>query len=211
MLQVVDLTVQRGGRRVLDGISISVRPGERLAVHGPSGCGKTTLLYAIAGLLDVHHGVIRIGDRDVTNIPAHQRDIGLVFQDNQLFPHFDVADNVSYSLRVRGIGKRERRKVAEDWLSRFGLTGLARRRVAELSGGEAKRVALARTMAAAPRVVLLDEPLTGLDDSLHERLLGDIRDIFDSLGTTVVHVTHDRVEGAALCHRSINLASHLAE
>lgn len=211
MLQVVDLTVQRGGRRVLDGISMSVRPGERLAVHGPSGCGKTTLLYAIAGLLDVHHGVIRIGDRDVTHIPAHQRDIGLVFQDNQLFPHFDVADNVSYSLRVRGIGKRERRKVAEDWLSRFGLTGLARRRVAELSGGEAKRVALARTMAAAPRVVLLDEPLTGLDDSLHERLLGDIRDIFDSLGTTVVHVTHDRVEGAALCHRSINLAIHLAE
>jgi thiamine transport system ATP-binding protein len=211
MLQVVDLTVQRGGRRVLDGISMSVRPGERLAVHGPSGCGKTTLLYAIAGLLDVHHGVIRIGDRDVTHIPAHQRDIGLVFQDNQLFPHFDVADNVSYSLRVRGIGKRERRKVAEDWLSRFGLTGLARRRVAELSGGEAKRVALARTMAAAPRVVLLDEPLTGLDDSLHERLLGDIRDIFDSLGTTVVHVTHDRVEGAALCHRSINLATYPAE
>lgn len=211
MLQVVDLTVERGGRRVLDGISMSVRPGERLAVHGPSGCGKTTLLYAIAGLLDVHHGVIRIGDRDVTHIPAHQRDVGLVFQDNQLFPHFDVADNVSYSLRVRGIGKRERRKVAEDWLSRFGLTGLARRRVAELSGGEAKRVALARTMAAAPRVVLLDEPLTGLDDSLHERLLGDIRDIFDSLGTTVVHVTHDRAEGSALCHRSINLASHLAE
>jgi thiamine transport system ATP-binding protein len=211
MLQVVDLTVERGGRRVLDGISISVRPGERLAVHGPSGCGKTTLLYAIAGLLDVHHGVIRIGDRDVTHIPAHQRDVGLVFQDNQLFPHFDVADNVSYSLRVRGIGKHERRKVAEDWLSRFGLTGFARRRVAELSGGEAKRVALARTMAAAPRVVLLDEPLTGLDDSLHERLLGDIRDIFDSLGTTVVHVTHDRAEGSALCHRSINLASHLAE
>ena len=211
MLQVVDLTVERGGRRVLDGISISVRPGERLAVHGPSGCGKTTLLYAIAGLLDVHHGVIRIGDRDVTHIPTHQRDIGLVFQDNQLFPHFDVADNVSYSLRVRGIGKRERRKVAEDWLSRFGLTGLARRRVAELSGGEAKRVALARTMAAAPRVVLLDEPLTGLDENLHERLLGDIRDIFDSLGTTVVHVTHDRAEGTALCHRSINLASHLAE
>ena len=211
MLQVVDLTVKRGGRRVLDGISISVRPGERLAVHGPSGCGKTTLLYAIAGLLDVHHGVIRIGDRDVTHIPAHQRDVGLVFQDNQLFPHFDVADNVSYSLRVRGIGKRERRKVAEDWLSRFGLTGLARRRVAELSGGEAKRVALARTMAAAPRVVLLDEPLTGLDDNLHDRLLGDIRDIFDSLGTTVVHVTHDRAEGSALCHRSINLASHLAE
>jgi thiamine transport system ATP-binding protein len=206
MLEVVDLTVQRGIRRVLDGVSLSVQPGERLAVHGPSGCGKTTLLYAIAGLVDIERGAIRISDRDVTTTPAHQRDIGLVFQDNQLFPHFDVADNVSYSLRVRGMAKRERRNVAEEWLSRFGLTGLAHRRVTELSGGEAKRVALARTMAGQPRVVLLDEPLTGLDDHLHEQLLADIRSVFDRLGTTVVHVTHDRAEGAALCHRSMDLA-----
>jgi thiamine transport system ATP-binding protein len=206
MLEVVDLTVQRGTRRVLDGVSLSVQPGERLAVHGPSGCGKTTLLYAIAGLVDIERGAIRISDRDVTTTPAHQRDIGLVFQDNQLFPHFDVADNVSYSLRVRGTAKRERRNVAEEWLSRFGLTGLAHRRVTELSGGEAKRVALARTMAGKPRVVLLDEPLTGLDDHLHEQLLADIRSVFDRLGTTVVHVTHDRAEGAALCHRSMDLA-----
>jgi thiamine transport system ATP-binding protein len=206
MLEVVDLTVQRGIRRVLDGVSLSVQPGERLAVHGPSGCGKTTLLYAIAGLVDIERGAIRISDRDVTTTPAHQRDIGLVFQDNQLFPHFDVADNVSYSLRVRGTAKRERRNVAEEWLSRFGLTGLAHRRVTELSGGEAKRVALARTMAGQPRVVLLDEPLTGLDDHLHEQLLADIRSVFDRLGTTVVHVTHDRAEGAALCHRSMDLA-----
>ena len=206
MLEVVDLTVKRGTRRVLDGVSLSVQPGERLAVHGPSGCGKTTLLYAIAGLVDIERGAIRISDRDVTTTPAHQRDIGLVFQDNQLFPHFDVADNVSYSLRVRGMAKRERRNVAEEWLSRFGLTGLAHRRVTELSGGEAKRVALARTMAGKPRVVLLDEPLTGLDDHLHEQLLADIRSVFDRLGTTVVHVTHDRAEGAALCHRSVDLA-----
>jgi len=206
MLEVVDLTVQRGTRRVLDGVSLSVQPGERLAVHGPSGCGKTTLLYAIAGLVDIERGAIRISDRDVTTTPAHQRDIGLVFQDNQLFPHFDVADNVSYSLRVRGTAKRERRNLAEEWLSRFGLTGLAHRRVTELSGGEAKRVALARTMAGQPRVVLLDEPLTGLDDHLHEQLLADIRSVFDRLGTTVVHVTHDRAEGAALCHRSMDLA-----
>jgi ABC-type sugar transport system ATPase subunit len=206
MLEVVDLTVQRGTRRVLDGVSLSVQPGERLAVHGPSGCGKTTLLYAIAGLVDIERGAIRISDRDVTTTPAHQRDIGLVFQDNQLFPHFDVADNISYPLRVRGMAKRERRNVAEEWLSRFGLTGLAHRRVTELSGGEAKRVALARTMAGKPRVVLLDEPLTGLDDHLHEQLLADIRSVFDRLGTTVVHVTHDRAEGAALCHRSMDLA-----
>jgi thiamine transport system ATP-binding protein len=104
------------------------------------------------------------------------------------------------------MAKRERRNVAEEWLSRFGLTGLAHRRVTELSGGEAKRVALARTMAGKPRVVLLDEPLTGLDDHLHEQLLADIRSVFDRLGTTVVHVTHDRAEGAALCHRSMDLA-----
>lgn len=205
MLQVVDLTVQRGSRRVLEGVSLSVQSGERLAVHGPSGWGKTTLLHAIAGLVDIQHGVIRIDERDISHVPAHQRDIGLVFQDNQLFPHFDVVDNVAYSLRVRGVAKEERRSVAQEWLSRFGLSGLAHRRITELSGGEAKRVALARTMAGAPRVVLLDEPLSGLDDSLHEQLLGDLREVFDRLGTTVVHVTHDRAEGAALCQRTMEL------
>jgi len=104
------------------------------------------LLHAIAGLVDIQHGVIRIDERDISHVPAHQRDIGLVFQDNQLFPHFDVVDNVAYSLRVRGMAKEERRSVAQEWLSRFGLSGLEHRRITELSGGEAKRVALAQAL-----------------------------------------------------------------
>jgi thiamine transport system ATP-binding protein len=207
MLRVVDLAVERGGRLILRGVSLSVQSGERLAIHGPSGCGKTTLLHAIAGLLPVHRGAIHVDNADVTHAPAHRHGVGLVFQDNQLFPHFNVADNVSYALRVRGISKRERNRAADEWLSRVGLDGFAHRETSDLSGGEAKRVALARTLAGTPRVVLLDEPLTGLDPLLHEQLLADLRNLFDYLGTTVVHVTHDRAEGSALCHRSIDLQS----
>jgi thiamine transport system ATP-binding protein len=133
--------------------------------------------------------------------------VGLVFQDDQLFAHLDVADNVSYALRVRGVAKRERFIVAQEWLERVGLSGFQHRRTASLSGGEAKRVALARTLAGGPNIVLLDEPLSGLDNELHDQLLGDVRNLFEQLGTTVVHVTHDRAEGAALCHRSIEFAT----
>ena len=207
MLRVADLVVVRDGRRVLDGVSLVVQPGERVAVHGPSGCGKTTLLHAIAGLVHVDAGSISLNHHDVTHTRAHQRGGGLVFQDDQLFSHLDVADNVSYALRVRGVGKRERFIVAQEWLERVGLSGFQHRRTASLSGGEAKRVALARTLAGGPNIVLLDEPLNGLDDELHDQLLGDVRSLFEQLGTTVVHVTHDRAEGAALCHRSIEFAT----
>lgn len=203
MLLVDDLCVEREARRVLDGVSLLVQDGERVSLHGPSGCGKTTLLHAIAGLLTVAAGRVVLDSTDVTHMPAHERGLGLVFQDDQLFPHFDVADNVSYSLRVRGVAKRERRRAADEWLERVGLAGFAARRIDTLSGGEAKRVALARSLAARPRVVLLDEPLSGLDDALHDRLLGDLRKLFDELGTTVVHVTHDRAEGARMCHRAV--------
>lgn len=207
MLQITDLTVLRNARVVLQRVSLHVQPGERVALHGPSGCGKTTLLHAVAGLVDVAGGEIRIDTRDVTSMPAHLRGVGLVFQDNQLFPHFNVADNVSYSLRVRGRSRRDRRRVAALWLDRLRLTGFAERSIDSLSGGEAKRVALARTLASEPRIVLLDEPLTGLDDALHDQLLDDLRELFGSMNTTVVHVTHDRSEGARLCDRSIEFES----
>ena len=207
MLHVADLVVVRDGHQVLDGVSLVVQPGERVAVHGPSGCGKTTLLHAIAGLVHIDAGSISLNYHDVTHTRAHQRGVGLVFQDDQLFAHLDVADNVSYALRVRGVAKRERFSVAQEWLERVGLSGFQHRRTASLSGGEAKRVALARTLAGGPNIVLLDEPLNGLDDELHDQLLGDVRSLFEQLGTTVVHVTHDRAEGAALCHRSIEFAT----
>ncbi len=207
MLRITDLVVVRGAARVLDGVSLTVEKGERVSLHGPSGCGKSTLLHAVAGLIDVERGTIVMADRDITRVPAHLRGVGLVFQDDRLFPHFTVGDNVSYSLRVRGIDKKQRKSAADAWLERVGLAGFAGRQVDSLSGGESKRVALARALAAEPSVVLLDEPLTGLDDALHDTLLADLRELFVSTGTTVVHVTHDRAEGSRLCDRAVELAS----
>jgi ABC-type Fe3+/spermidine/putrescine transport system ATPase subunit len=207
MLRITDLAVVRGAARVLDGVSLTVEKGERVSLHGPSGCGKSTLLHAVAGLIDVERGTIVMADRDITRVPAHLRGVGLVFQDDRLFPHFTVGDNVSYSLRVRGIDKKQRKSAADAWLERVGLAGFAGRQVDSLSGGESKRVALARALAAEPSVVLLDEPLTGLDDALHDTLLADLRELFVSTGTTVVHVTHDRAEGSRLCDRAVEFAS----
>lgn len=207
MLCITDLAVVRGAARVLDGVSLTVEKGERVSLHGPSGCGKSTLLHAVAGLIDVERGTIVMADRDITRVPAHLRGVGLVFQDDRLFPHFTVGDNVSYSLRVRGIDKKQRKSAADAWLERVGLAGFAGRQVDSLSGGESKRVALARALAAEPSVVLLDEPLTGLDDALHDTLLADLRELFVSTGTTVVHVTHDRDEGSRLCDRAVEFAS----
>ncbi|MFM2181506.1 MAG: hypothetical protein RIR54_800 [Actinomycetota bacterium] len=207
MLRITNLAVVRGAARVLDGVSLTVEKGERVSLHGPSGCGKSTLLHAVAGLVDVERGTIVMADRDITRVPAHLRGVGLVFQDDRLFPHFTVGDNVSYSLRVRGIDKKQRKSAADAWLERVGLAGFAGRQVDSLSGGESKRVALARALAAEPSVVLLDEPLTGLDDALHDTLLADLRELFVSTGTTVVHVTHDRDEGSRLCDRAVEFAS----
>jgi len=207
MLRITDLAVVRGAARVLDGVSLTVEKGERVSLHGPSGCGKSTLLHAVAGLVDVERGTIVMADRDITRVPAHLCGVGLVFQDDRLFPHFTVGDNVSYSLRVRGIDKKQRKSAADAWLERVGLAGFAGRQVDSLSGGESKRVALARALAAEPSVVLLDEPLTGLDDTLHDTLLADLRELFVSTGTTVVPVTHDRAEGSRLCDRAVEFAS----
>ena len=207
MLRITDLAVVRGAARVLDGVSLTVEKGERVSLHGPSGCGKSTLLHAVAGLIDVERGTIVMADRDITRMPTHLRGVGLVFQDDRLFPHFTVGDNVSYSLRVRGVDKKQRKSAADAWLERVGLAGFAGRQVDSLSGGESKRVALARALAAEPSVVLLDEPLTGLDDALHDTLLADLRELFVSTGTTVVHVTHDRAEGSRLCDRAVEFTS----
>ena len=207
MLRITDLAVIRGAARVLDGVSLTVEKGERVSLHGPSGCGKSTLLHAVAGLIDIERGTIVMADRDITRVHAHLRGVGLVFQDDRLFPHFTVGDNVSYSLRVRGVDKKQRKSAADAWLERVGLAGFAGRQVDSLSGGESKRVALARALAAEPSVVLLDEPLTGLDDALHDTLLADLRELFVSTGTTVVHVTHDRAEGSRLCDRAVEFTS----
>ena len=142
---------------------------------------------------------------DVTATPTHRRQVGMVFQDNQLFPHRSVLDNVSFGLRMAGVTKRERHARAEVWLERVGLAGLGRRDIAALSGGEAKRVALARTLIVEPLVVLLDEPLTGLDRELHDRLALDLAALLRATGTTALLVTHDVSEATAIADRTVSL------
>jgi thiamine transport system ATP-binding protein len=206
VLEVRDVVVRFGSRTVLDGVSLHVASSETVALLGPSGTGKTTLLRVIAGLLPADAGTVLVDGVDVTSMPAHRRGIGVVFQDEQLFPHLDVAGNVGFGLRMQRRPKAEIASRVDELLDTVGLAGFGTRRVTDLSGGEAKRVALARALAPRPRVLLLDEPLTGLDSDLHERLVGEVRELLRTAGVTALHVTHDRAEARAVADRVVELA-----
>lgn len=201
MLEVREITVVFDHRPVLDAVSLTVDTGEVVALLGPSGSGKSTLLRVIAGLLMADGGSVWLDDRDITAVPAHRRNIGLVFQDEQLFAHLTVAENIGFGPRMQGLGRREVAERVVELLDRVGLPGFAERQVAKLSGGEAKRVALARSLAPRPAVLLLDEPLTGLDRDLHDRLAGDLAGLLRATGTTALLVTHDPDEAASIADR----------
>jgi thiamine transport system ATP-binding protein len=190
---------------VLRQATLRVDHSEVVALLGPSGSGKTTLLRVIAGILRPDSGTVWIGTNDMTSLPSHQRGVGLVFQDNQLFPHMSTIDNVAYGLRVAGVGKVERQERGAVWLDRVGLAGFERRSVTELSGGEAKRVALARTLATEPSVVLLDEPLTGLDRELRDHLATQLAQLLVEHSITAVLVTHDPAEADVIASRSVRM------
>ena len=204
MLELRDIGVDYDGKPFLRGISLTAERGERVSIVGPSGSGKSTLLRVIAGIELPSTGVVFIDGNDVTSTPPHLRQVGMVFQDNQLFPHLRVGDNVGYSLRIAR--RHDRAEVVDEMLNLVGLAGFAQRAVTSLSGGEQKRVAVARSLAANPTVLLLDEPLTGLDEALHDRLLDDLIDLFDRRGTTVIHVTHDIAEAHRLSSRVIEIS-----
>jgi thiamine transport system ATP-binding protein len=206
MLHVESLCARHDGRDLFKNLTLNIATGERVALLGPSGSGKTTLLRIIAGLEAAPAGRIIIDGRDVTDVAPHARGVGMVFQDNQLFPHLDVAANVGYGETVRRLPRNERDRIVAEMLDLVGLRGFAGRDVTTLSGGEAKRVALARALAPQPAVLLLDEPLTGLDVELHDRLLADVRDVLAARRTTTLHVTHDRAEAAAIADRVVHLA-----
>jgi thiamine transport system ATP-binding protein len=191
---------------VLDRVSLSVDAGEVVALLGPSGSGKSTLLRAIAGIIPPDSGRIVVHGVDVTELPTHRRGVGMVFQDNQLFPHMSVLDNVAFGPKMVGVSRAERAERASRWLRRVGLAGFDDRRVTDLSGGEAKRVALARTLAAEPSIVLLDEPLTGLDRELHDRLAVDLAEVLRDANATALLVTHDHDEAATIADRTVQLA-----
>ena len=205
MLDVADVSVAFGATVVLDGVSLEVDEGEIVALVGASGSGKSTLLRVVAGLVVPDRGTVVVDGRDVTDVPTHRRSVGMVFQDEQLFPHLTVGDNVGYGLKRAGMATGPRRERVAELLGLVGLAGFERRDVAELSGGESKRVALARSLAPEPKVLLLDEPLTGLDQALHDRLLGEITAILRRVGTTAVWVTHDLTEADAAADRVVRL------
>jgi thiamine transport system ATP-binding protein len=195
-----------GRTLVLDRVSLSVPSGSVVALLGPSGSGKSTLLRVIAGIVAPDSGQVIVNGVDVTTTATHRRGIGMVFQDNQLFPHLTTQENVAFGPKMAKASRAARNERASTWLRRVGLAGFEERSVTELSGGEAKRVALARTLAAEPAVVLLDEPLTGLDRELHDRLAIDLRELLRSTKTTALLVTHDRDEAATIAHRTVQLA-----
>jgi thiamine transport system ATP-binding protein len=168
---------------------------------GPSGSGKSTLLRAIAGLQPLDSGVVRIDGADQARVPVHERGVGLMFQDQALFPHRDVAGNVAFGLRMQGVDGASAAARVEELLALVGLAGTGRRPVAELSGGEQQRVALARALAPAPRVLLLDEPLGALDRTLRDRLVTELRHLFTEQALTVLAVTHDQAEAFTLADR----------
>jgi thiamine transport system ATP-binding protein len=200
-LRLEGIAVSFDGVRALAGVDLEVADGERIAVLGPSGSGKSTLLRVVAGLERPAAGRVLLDGRDMADVPAHRRGVGLMFQDGVLFPHRDVEGNVSFGLRMAGTAAELRRRRVAEVLELVGLSGFERRSVATLSGGERQRVALARALAPEPRVLLLDEPLGSLDRPLRERLLADLEALFERLELTVLHVTHDVGEAFAIADR----------
>ncbi|NND03525.1 MAG: ABC transporter ATP-binding protein [Acidimicrobiia bacterium] len=198
MLSVEDLTVRYGDATALDSVDIEMPAGATLAVMGESGSGKSTLLRAIAGLVKPASGAIYWNGENIVNRPAHQRGFGLMFQDYALFPHLSVAENVSFGLRMTGVSSEEQARATTHHLQLVGLSGYHERHVDELSGGEQQRVALARTLAADPQLVLLDEPLGALDRSRRDQLLADMQQIFTDSGVGAIYVTHDHHEAFAV-------------
>ena len=198
-LSVRGLAVTYGDLRAVDGVDLEVTAGEVVALLGASGSGKSSLLRAVAGLEDVAAGEVAWDGRSMVRVPVHKRGFGLMFQDGQLFEHRDVGSNIAYGLT--GLPRAQRGERVREMLKLVGLPGFERRRVTTLSGGQAQRVALARALAPAPRLLLLDEPLSALDRALREQLATDVRTILRQGGTTALYVTHDQDEAMTVADR----------
>jgi putative spermidine/putrescine transport system ATP-binding protein len=191
--------------KVLDGIDLDVGRGELVSLLGPSGCGKSTLLRLVAGFIRPDRGRIEIAGRDITRVPTHKRNVGIVHQSHALWPHMSVIENVAFGLEMRRVKRAARERLAGDMLGVVGLGGLERRLPTELSGGQQQRVSLARALVIEPQVLLLDEPLSSLDANLRVHLREEIRRIQRELGVTTMFVTHDREEAMAVSDRIVLL------
>lgn len=205
MLTVNDVWKDYEGTPLLRGVSFHVRVGETICLLGPSGSGKTTLLRIVAGLESAERGRVEWNGEDISVVPPHQRNFGLVFQDYALFPHLTVAENVAFGLRMRNLPRREIEKRTAEALAQVNLTGFEQRRVTELSGGEQQRVALARALAPRPRLLMFDEPLGALDRALRAELLDELRNLLHTSYIPAIYVTHDQEEAFAIADRVLLL------
>ncbi len=197
------LTKRYGAAAVVDGLSLSIAQGEFVSLLGPSGCGKTTTLQMIAGFVEPTSGSIVLNGKELRNVPANRRGLGIVFQNYALFPHMTAAQNVGFGLEMQGVSTAECADRVADILKLVGLTHLADRYPARMSGGQQQRVALARALVIKPGVLLLDEPLSNLDAKLREEMQLELRSIQRTLGTTTLLVTHDQSEALALSDRIV--------
>ncbi|PWC56840.1 hypothetical protein TSO221_00795 [Azospirillum sp. TSO22-1] len=200
-VSVEGIVKRYGSFTAVTDVSLSIGRGEFVALLGPSGSGKTTLLMMIAGFEHPDHGAVCIDGVDVSRMPPHRRDVGMVFQKYALFPHMTILDNVAFPLRMRGVAAGERRLKALDALHVVGLDGMHTRLPSQLSGGQQQRVALARAIVYRPPVLLMDEPLGALDKKLRERMQIEIKHLQESLGATVIYVTHDQEEALTMADR----------
>jgi putative spermidine/putrescine transport system ATP-binding protein len=200
-LSIEALTVSYGATRVLDKVSLGVERGEMIALLGSSGCGKTTLLRSIAGFVIPDSGTIRVGGKDITQLPPEARETAMMFQSYALWPHMSVADNIAYGLRMRGWKKDAMAARVDEMLKLLQLEGFGQRSVTQLSGGQRQRVALGRALAVDPHLLLLDEPMSNLDYKVRLELRHELRALQKRIGITAVYVTHDREEALTLADR----------
>ena len=201
LLEIAHIHKSYPGLPVLHDLSLTADEGEIVCLLGPSGCGKSTLLRIVAGLEMPDAGQVAFDGQDLAGVPPHRRHFGLMFQDYALFPHKDVAGNVAFGLRMARLPASEISARVREMLALVGLSGTEQRRVTELSGGEQQRVALARSLAPGPRLLMFDEPLGALDRALREQLMNDLRAILKQVCVTALYVTHDQEEAFAIGDR----------
>jgi len=201
MIELRNVTKRYGHIVANDHINLKIRRGELLTLLGPSGCGKTTALRCITGYLRPDEGRVFIDGKDVTDLPTHKRELGMVFQNFALFPHMTVYENVEFPLMIRNLPKAKRREMVMDALQLIRMEGYEKHYPRQLSGGQQQRVGLARALVYRPKVLLLDEPLSNLDAKLREEMRFEIKDLQRRLGITAVYVTHDQAEALALSDR----------
>ncbi|PTM93495.1 ABC transporter ATP-binding protein [Mycoplana dimorpha] len=197
-LALQNVTKEFGSFTAVKNVDLAVPHGTFVCLLGPSGCGKTTLMRMIAGLDLPTGGAIRLDGADITRVPTHKRDLGMVFQSLALFPHLTVGENIAYSLRIRGVAKEDQVKRVNELLAMIHLSGYADRPVSKLSGGQRQRVAIARALAISPKLFLLDEPLSALDAKLREAMQVELRQLQQRLGITTIVVTHDQREAMTM-------------